>query len=122
MTKIFPTLLQEKLAFDHIKLISSMMSDGIIIPDKTVRKSASSAAIYLPKKYVGHTFRIILLPETAKDRAAFKKENAIIERDIKIAQMTKQMKTLQTKIGLLTKKQSGEVASIGTEKEPEDAF
>ena len=118
-----PNNIKDKLTLEYLKLISSVLSDGIIIPDKTVRASASSAAVYLPKKYVGHTFRIILLPETEKDKKAFKKENAIIERDAKIAQMTKQLKTLQTKIGKLQTKQEVSTAQIEeTPTEDENAY
>ncbi len=119
---MLPERLQNKLVLDHLKLISAILSDGIIIPAKTVRSSASSAAIYLPKKYVGYTFKIILLPETEQDKELFKKHNAIIERDAKIAQMTKQMKNLQTRIANKLKEQETvktQPAEIG---ESEDDF
>jgi putative transposon-encoded protein len=118
-----PNEVKDKLTFDHLKLISSVLSDGIIIPNKTVRASSTSAAVFLPKKYIGHTFRIILLPETEKDKKAFKKENAIIERDYKISQMTRQIKTLQTKIEKLQVKQEKEVALVENDSgEPEDEY
>ncbi len=117
-----PDNVKDKLVLDHLRLISSVLSDGIIIPEKTVRMSASSAAVYLPKKYAGHTFRIILLPETERDKKAFKKENAIIERDAKIAQMTKQLKTLQTKIEKLQNKQEESIEKAETPAEPDDVY
>ena len=93
-----PKSTKDKLILDHLKLISSILAEGIIIPAKTVRANASSAAIYLPKVYVGHTFKVILLPETEQDKELFKKSNALVERDAKIRQMEKQKKVLQTKI------------------------
>jgi hypothetical protein len=117
--------MKDKLILDHLKLISSILSDGIIIPAKTVRANASSAAVYLPRKYVGYTFKIILLPETEADKALFKKQNALIEKDKKISQMTKQMKALQTRIGKLqTKKEVlvNPVSNTETSGEPEDAY
>jgi len=118
-----PKSTKDKLILDHLKLISAILSDGIIIPAKTVRANASSAAVYLPRKYVGHTFKIILLPETAEDKELFKKNNAIVEKDKKIDQMNKQMKALQTKIDKLNNKQEVSIPTLSTANpEPEDAF
>ena len=93
-----PKSVKEKLILDHMKLISSILSDGIIIPSKTVRANSASAAVYLPRKYVGYTFKIILLPETDADKALFKTNSALVERDARIRQLTKQMKALNTRI------------------------
>jgi len=116
-----PKPTKDKLILDHLKLISSIMSDGIIFPSKTVRANANSAAIYLPRKYVGFTFKIILLPETEADKALFKKSNALVEKDAKIAQMNKQMKSLQTKMAKLQDPEIPEVPTPVT-GEAEDAY
>ena len=116
-----PKPTKDKLILDHLKLISSIMSDGIIIPSKTVRSNANSAALYLPRKFVGHVFKVILLPETEADKALFKKNNALAERDAKIKQMEKQMKCLQTRISKLQDPEIPEVKAPET-GEAEDAY
>ena len=118
-----PKPTKDKLILDHLKLISAILSDGIIIPAKTVRANASSAAVYLPRKYVGYTFKIILLPETTADKELFKKHNAILEKDKKISQMSKQMKSLQTKIAKLTDTPEVSFSTpISSDKEQDDAY
>ena len=100
------------------------MADGIIIPAKTVRANASSAAIYLPKKYIGHTFKVILLPETEQDRDLFKKNNKLVESKAKIVQMEKQMKALQNRMEKEKAKEETPITHINTlnEVEPENAY
>lgn len=100
------------------------MAEGIIIPSKTVRANASSAAIYLHKKYIGHTFKVILLPETEQDRDLFKKSNALVEKNKKIDQMTKQMKALQNRLDKEKSKVETTIESINPLNivEPENAY
>ena len=117
-----PRTTKDKLILDHLKLISSIMSDGIIIPSKTVRSNANSAALYLPRKFVGHVFKVILLPETEADKALFKQNNTLVERDAKIAQMNKQMKCLQTRIGHLQNPEIPEAKVEAPTGEAEDAY
>ena len=118
-----PKSVKERLMLDHLRLISSIMSDGIIIPSKTIRANASSAAIYLPKKYIGHTFKIILLPETEADKALFKTNSALNEKNAKITQMEKRIKSLITRLETFkTKKIEGEIEETEVTSEPEDSY
>ena len=112
-------LLKDKLAVDHLRILSSVLSDGIIFPEKKVTATASSAAIFIPKKYAGHIYRIILVPENPKE---FRRANALAERDSKIKKMDTRIKHLTTLMEKMKKtNQDAEELSIESSNEENES-
>jgi len=49
---------------EYLKFTDSLLKQGLIFEKKVTKFSKTSAAIYLPKRLIGRTFKVFLMPIT----------------------------------------------------------
>jgi len=54
--------LKDRVFRDHLAILSSILTDGMIYENKRVGKANGAGLIFVPKTYIGETFKVILIP------------------------------------------------------------
>jgi putative transposon-encoded protein len=104
---------RDKIFRDHIELLSSVFTKGVIYEDKTVRKIGTGAYVSVPRMYLGMHMRLILIPEDEADFARRKREQ---EMHAKIKRLEQTIHILTTKRGHLIEKEEELKAKNEVEK------
>lgn len=47
---------------EYLRFVEGLLNEGLVFEKRVTKFSKTSAAIYLPKRLIGRTFRVLLIP------------------------------------------------------------